>query len=306
MTQIKSSPTTENDDLRIVVGIPTVSRPGIVDQTVIALQSQRRLPDFVVVSAHTEVDFGTLGAAELPFQLDLVTGPKGTCSQRNLILSQLGPNDLLLFIDDDFLLAPDFLEEMARLFRDHPDIVIATGAVLADGIIGPGISFEDGQKQLAEALKAPISHRVRDVRNGYGCNMAVRMRFIIENDVRFDEALPLYGWFEDVDFSIQAAQFGRVVQADSLRGIHLGTKTGRTSGLRLGYSQVANLHYLYRKGTMGLSASLYRVALNVVSNLYRTVRPIEWADYRGRLKGNILALTDIFRGKCTPERILDL
>ncbi|AZO77314.1 hypothetical protein B5U98_17255 [Bosea sp. Tri-39] len=36
----------------------------------------------------------------------------------------------------------------------------------------------------------------------------------------------------------------------ALRGVHRAVKRGRTSGLRVGYSQIANTVYLARKGTM--------------------------------------------------------
>ena len=44
------------------------------------------------------------------------------------------------------------------------------------------------------------------------------------------------------------ADNGKVVKIDAAFGVHLGTKLGRNSGLRLGYSQIANPLYLARKG----------------------------------------------------------
>ena len=38
-------------------------------------------------------------------------------------------------------------------------------------------------------------------------------------------------------------------RANVLRGVHLGNKRGRVSGLRFGYSQIANPIYLLQKGT---------------------------------------------------------
>jgi GT2 family glycosyltransferase len=64
------------------------------------------------------------------------------------------------------------------------------------------------------------------------------------NDVMFDERLPLYGWQEDVDLSRRLAAFGTVVKVPAARGVHLSVKLGRNSGVRLGYSQIANPLYL--------------------------------------------------------------
>lgn len=288
---------------RIVVGIPTVDRPSIVDQTVNAISEQTRLPDELVVSGHHEADFGTLPQADLPFPFRLLTGPKGTCHQRNRIIQTLERDDIILFLDDDFLMAPDFIAQVERLFRDHPDVVVATGRVLVDGIMGPGYDFDEGRKILQTALRQPPEDAIRPVRNGYGCNMAIRLRPVFEHDIRFDENLPLYGWFEDVDFSVRVGKYGRVVQADCLRGVHLGTKTGRTSGIRFGYSQIANIDYLRRKGTLGRNDAFQKAWRNVLSNLYHSVFQVEWIDHRGRLKGNLVGLWDLLRGCADPLKI---
>ena len=50
------------------------------------------------------------------------------------------------------------------------------------------------------------------------------MKIIRENNLRFDENLPLYGWQEDVDFSLQIAPFGRLAKSDKLLGVHLGSQ----------------------------------------------------------------------------------
>lgn len=288
---------------KIVVGIPTVDRPGIVDKTVAELAEQDQLPDEVIVSGHEASDFGALSTTELPFPVQLLTGPKGTCRQRNRIIRNRHADDILLFLDDDFLLAPDFIAQVQKMFSENPEIVVATGDVLADGIMGPGYGFEEGREILESALKQPAGDGVRDVRNGYGCNMAIRLQPVLEHGIWFDEVLPLYGWFEDVDFSVRVGKFGRIVKADCLRGVHLGTKTGRTSGIRFGYSQIANVEYLRRKGTLDSKDAFLMASRNILSNLYHSVFQVKWIDYRGRFKGNIVGLLDLVRGRSDPSKV---
>jgi hypothetical protein len=50
----------------------------------------------------------------------------------------------------------------------------------------------------------------------YGCNMALRMADV--GDLRFDEALPLYGWQEDIDFTMRLARRGRLVSTGLVSG----------------------------------------------------------------------------------------
>ena len=294
------------DGARIVVGIATLGRGDLVSQTVRDLARQQRLPDLVVVSGTAETDFGDLRDQDLPFPLRLLTGPKGSCTQRNLIFSLLTPDDILFVMDDDFLLAGDYLRELDSLMRAQPDIAIATGNVLVDGILGPGLTFAEGKALLARALEDAADRGISPVRNGYGCNMAVRMKPVFAHGLQFDEALPLYAWFEDVDFSVRLGRYGRVVRAGMLRGVHLGTKTGRTPGRKFGYSQVANLVYLRNKGTLTGKAATIQMLRNFASNIRYSLRPVVWADHRGRLAGNALALGDLARGRCAPGRITSL
>jgi hypothetical protein len=45
---------------------------------------------------------------------------------------------------------------------------------------------------------------------------------------------------------------------------------------------------------------------NIAANIARSFFPEPWVDRKGRLKGNLLALIDIARGRDSPGRILQL
>jgi hypothetical protein len=88
----------------------------------------------------------------------------------------------------------------------------------------------------------------------------------------------------------------------TLWGVHLGHKAGRGRGVTLGYSQIANAVYLANKGTVPTSHLLSGAVRNFLSNVVKSVRPEAYVDRRGRLVGNIIALSDVARGSFTPER----
>ena len=136
--------------------------------------------------------------------------------------------------------------------------------------------------------------------------MACRLSLVHANDIRFDEKLPLYAWQEDIDFSRQLARFGRIVRDTSLKGVHLGHRTGRSPGLSLGYSQIANPVFLFRKGTLSLRFIVRLMSRNAMKNVFRFPFPEPYVDRRGRLKGNLLALLHLIQGKLDPEVILKL
>ncbi|PTE20595.1 glycosyltransferase [Cereibacter changlensis JA139] len=285
----------------LLVGIATTGRPEILGHTLRALAGQSRPPDRLLLCAAEGSD--TAGLPALP-GMRLLTAPRGLTRQRNAILDQAAAEDVILFLDDDFLPAPDYLERLARAFAAHPEVVMMTGRVLADGIGGAGLRPEEAARILAASPPDPGAG-MTPVYNGYGCNMAFRAGPVLAG-LRFDDRLPLYGWLEDVDFSRRISGHGRIMRNDALRGVHLGVKSGRTSGVRLGYSQIANPLHLIARRSMSPPRALLMLARNVAANGVKALRPEPWVDRRGRLRGNLLAFRDLLRGRLAPERALEL
>jgi hypothetical protein len=123
------------------------------------------------------------------------------------------------------------------------------------------------------------------------------------HDLRFDERLVLYGWLEDKDFAAAIARRGgRLVKCAAARGVHMGVKDGRVSGDKVGYSQIVNPIYMWRKGTMSASQMANHLFRNLASNIALSARPEPFIDRRGRLRGNLLGLADVLRGRIEPER----
>jgi glycosyltransferase involved in cell wall biosynthesis len=235
-------------------------------------------------------------------------GTKGATVQRNRGLELvLGEVDIVAFCDDDYLPSRRALQGIVALFSAHPDVVGANGTLLADGINSAGISYDDAVAMIErhDALADPPDlDTLVDLDGLYGCNMVFRTSAI--GDVRFDEALPLYGWQEDIDFAAQLRPRGRIVMSRAFAGVHRGVKGARTSGRRFGYSQVANPIYLTRKGTMRAGFAFRIVAKNVLANHIRVWRPEPWVDRMGRVRGNWMAFADTLSGRAHPGRILQI
>lgn len=289
--------------MKLVIGIATTGRSEILAHALASVVAQDAPPAAVILCGATESDTAGIDPAAYPFPVMRLVSKRGLTLQRNVILDACGNQDVVLFLDDDFLLGPRYLRNLATLFENHPAIGCATGNLLADGINGPGLSPAEGQHLLASVTGEP-EDRIEAVYCGYGCNMAFRLSIIRAHALRFDEALPLYGWQEDLDFSRLIARHGTVVKSSSLVGVHLGVKSGRSSGIRLGYSQVANPVYLIGKATIEPRIALRKIARNVVANCVKSVRPEQYVDRRGRLKGNCIALLDLLAGRLNPRRAL--
>ncbi|RRA47249.1 glycosyltransferase family 2 protein [Acidipila sp. EB88] len=291
--------------LSIAIGIATSGRPVILAETLQDLARQTRRPDQVFVLYSKPEDIGNL-EAQLP-GMHFGKAQGGLCEKRNQILDAAAGFDLIFFMDDDFYLDPGYLQAMEQAFLEDSTLVAGSGIVLADGARGPGLKLADARSVLSRAEQQGVARHSRHTAfNTYGCNMCFRLATIRQHSVRFDEKLPAYGWYEDIDFSRRMARFGSVMRLDNALGVHLGAKVGRVSGVRLGYSQVINPFYLARKGSFPWSNALRSVGRNMLANIVRSIRPESYVDRRGRLRGNAMAMLDLLRGRLRPDRILHM
>jgi hypothetical protein len=287
--------------MRIVVAIASVGRAELLCKTVDRLADQVRQPDGIYLSVTSSADVA--GIHEARVQPQILLAPKGLCAQRNAVLDTIGNSaDVIVFFDDDFVPANDYLLEVEKLMTRDPAAVGLTGDLLADGIHGEPIDFADAVAMVDGSSRA--SGPVRTRRALYGCNMAISLS--ATGDLRFDENLPLYAWQEDIDFTYQLGQRGKLLSGPQLTGIHLGTRRSRQPGKKLGYSQVANIIYLKKKGTMQPGLGRKLLWQNIVSNAFRSIWPDPGIDRRGRLAGNILAIADWIRGEVDPRKINNL
>lgn len=286
--------------MKIYVAIATIGRPETVRQIVQWLGTLERQPDGVIVSTVAEDDVA--GLLESCPKTEILFGAQGSCRQRNLALSSLRERaDVIAFFDDDFVPRRDYIKNVEQYFSNDSHLVGVTGVLLADGIHNSGYAFNHATEivsssppQVDEVTEFPIDGL-------YGCNMVVRTSACA--DIEFDERLPLYGWLEDVDFTFRLGRRGKLLKSSSFTGVHMGVKGGRTSGKKLGYSQIANPIYLLRKNSVPKKLAYRLMRQNFVSNLVHSIRPERHIDRRGRLLGNLKALADHIRGKLNPENI---
>ncbi len=290
--------------LSIAVGIATRGRPAILAETIAELARQTRAPEAIYVCHVTDDDVGDL-PAQHP-DIVFLKAEAGLPRQRNAILDAVSAHDVVLFLDDDFLAAPAYLAVLEQVMNAKPECVVATGTVIADGAKGPGLTVEEGRAILAADTPPADTRTTSPHFNGYGCNMAFKMATVRAHGIRVDEELPLYAWYEDIDVSRRLGAFGSILRLVGARGVHLGVKSARTPGLRLGYSQVVNPIYLARKGSFPWSHAVPSAARHCLINLVRSLAPEAHVDRFGRFRGNMIGLWDLLRGRAHPERVLTL
>ena len=298
-----------------LVVVATRGRPAESAALLRELEQQEMKPTLTVVVGASFSDLPERDRRASLSTLRVVCRQPGLTRQRNRGLAALmhagfliRPTHFVAFFDDDFRPANDWLSAASAAFAQDSSLAALTGCVLADGVRGEAIS-EAHVKAYLDGSRAARAHwsnatDSRAVESLYGCNMAFTTA--VAAACNFDDDLPLYGWQEDCDFTGQARRIGDTRIEPACRGVHLGVKSARTSGLRLGYSQIANPLHIANRGNMTRKRMLRFALQAVIANVAKSLLPVQRVDYRGRLRGNLLAVWDAVRGRSSPGRILTL
>jgi GT2 family glycosyltransferase len=289
--------------LNTTVVICSANRPDVLAETVDSvLRGQSLPPREIVVSVFNQRHVAEKTRA-LPAVRVVLSSVQGTCAQRNVAAKSVR-TPYTLFLDDDVELAPNFIQSMESLLEGAQDAVAATGVLVVDG--APGDKGLD--RNLARSYALSYVRKQSNYDHKEGQNIFVRTRLF--SKVLFDENLPLYGWLEDLDFATNCLRYGRIIMNTGTCFAHLATPSGRTSGLRFGYSQIVNPFYLWRKnGKPGLTQVVFRHwLLYIAYNCRRAVikKPSDRNDRTGRFHGNMIALGHLMAGKADPSHIVQL
>jgi GT2 family glycosyltransferase len=293
----------------ISVVIASKGRPDFVKETIEGLQRQTLKPKEIIIVVPSIEDLPT---RQWGNDVQFIIGPLGLTSQRNKGIKSIPTTvPYVGFFDDDFELKADYLEQAVAFMNANVSIIGISGRILAGG----GISRREAKKLIA--AYQPVEHpRGTFFGRGrhhilFGCNMVIRRGVL--NYETFDENLPLYSYGEDYDISIRLERYGRIGRFAGCVGVHLETPGGRVREVLRGYSFVANNWYFLKKGVMHLPFFMawtrfwaVCVGKSLWKSLWNLLKGDRSLDWSGRLKGHLLALKDIFMGRCHPRRIQEI
>lgn len=260
----------------ISVLVPTYQREAVLCSTIADVLNQD-YPDFEVLVIDQTRDHQPATQAYLEetaqsghiqyFQLPWASLP----GARNYGVER-SRGDLILFIDDDVELPPDYLKAHAQVFLSQPKVGAVAGRVFDRMKLGddPNLSIE---YLPAEAMDPGIAWYYIDlvhttqpqqVITARGCNMSFRREIFDQHDLRFDERFRGNAVREESDFCLQIRQTGYIIwYAPEAHLIHLGEESGGCHDIStrsLAY-QITFYHNHFLMGlknlTLGQSLRLY-------------------------------------------------
>lgn len=164
--------------------VATHARPDSLGRLLLSLAPQLRPQERELILA----DNGTATPAPVPEgapPLVHVHEPRpGKCRAQNLAIAR-ATGEILVFLDDDLTVAPDYLDQVEHFFREHPEFTAMKGRILA----AEDPKLKAGDKRVY--LDLPIAdhgEQTVEVRGVLGANMAFR-REALDRIGLFDERL---------------------------------------------------------------------------------------------------------------------
>lgn len=302
----------------VAVVICTYMRADSLKRFLRSLAEQTLRPDQLIIvdASHDEATelmlrafSGLANLASEVIYMRVVGSLRGLTRQRNLG-AKFVTVDKLAYFDDDVVLLPTCLEEMARVHQQYGEEAAGVGGYIVNGHrttslrwrvrrwLGIVPSLEPG-RYFRSGMSTPWSFLPPndDLTEGdwlQGC--AAMWKTKIVDEVRFRELFSGYAQSEDLDFSLRARSCGRLMVSGKARLLHLTDDRGRPDPYWRGYMAIYNRYVIHRETYPDALSRLAFIYAWLVDTLFLFCRLLSPATFRptlAQLWGRLNALVDL-------------
>lgn len=287
--------------MRFSVVIPTMRREAILEATLATLE-RCDPPPFEVIVVDSDDDGSSqpvvtaFDHAVTPAVRYVRTTPSLT-RQRNIGIDDAS-GDVIVFMDDDVSIAPDFFARLEASYRESTVIGVTGRVVEADskrlgGPASPLRRLLQGRGREGTFTRYGYPRYVRtfdrphDVEFMPGCFMSARRDLAAK--VRFDEHMGGYALAEDEDFSYRLSRLGRIRYVPEIVIRHRKLGFGSQDARRFGCLVVVNRTYLFRKNFRPTPLTRIQFGLLVAMLVGHRLVNREWSGARGLVEGSVKA-----------------
>jgi GT2 family glycosyltransferase len=234
--------------------------------------------------------------------IQLIDSEPSTCIQRNLGFTFLKDNEYIMFLDDDNIFYPDSFSKMQFFLNNNKDFV----GVAFNQICNEKKNIFDNFKKNYILDKAGIYSS----NNGGFSNSGWQSRFVNFNhdtivqwlptraviykssevkNIRFNNKLGVYGYLEDLDFSLELKKRGNLMVCSAAKYTH--DQSINRPGFEFGKKELKNRYYIVKKYKLNKNlfflTLFFRMILTFKEGLMGDLNSFK------RLAGNLVALFSI-------------
>ena len=272
---------------KVAFVVATKDRPDDLRRMLKSLQNQTRRPDQVVLVDASAEPVDALAQEYPALGVRYLRHPRPTASgQRNAGIQAVDPDvDLIGFLDDDAVLAPEALENMLRYWAATPSELGGCAFNLANPPATAGRNlkqwrlvrrlglYSDKQGVVTPSgwhtITGTVDQSVLVEWLPSGASLWRRDAFAQH---RFDEFFDGYSYLEDLDFSYAVGRTYRLaIVADALYW-HYPASGGRINAVRFGVVEVRNRLYFVRKHGLSTARCLLGLLVRFFMTLGTAVR----------------------------------
>jgi GT2 family glycosyltransferase len=289
----------------MLIVIPTRNRIKELTNTLNFLESNKFFFKKIVIvdSSNLEIkDQIKKKVKKYRANIELVNSEPSTCIQRNVGFNFIKKSKYIMFLDDDNIFYSDAFYKMQNFLNNNKDFV--------------GVAFNQIYKERKNILdnfkKNYITNKIGiySLDNGGFSGSGWQSRFVnFENNKivqwlptraviyrsseiknsRFDKKLGVYGYLEDLDFSLQLKKRGKLMVCSDAKYSHDQSIT--RPGFQFGKKELRNRYYIVKKHKLNKSlfflTTFLRILLTFKEGILGNLNSFK------RLAGNLVALITI-------------
>ncbi len=287
--------------LTYAVLLPTCNRAGLVEEFLRSLEQQSYPPAEVVVidqsdddaTQHVFEQWNPAGVAKKYIHRKV----KSLILARNAALNVCGAVDLVVFLDDDIELDPQFCRQIVQIFEADHDSRYAGGMGRVDGWPSQfkplqaffGMPHEGDGKFLSSGSPTFPHSRKEFCETEFLSGGCTFWRRKIIQQYRYDERLSGYGHCDDVDVSYRVSRRHKLFFQPAAVCFQKKDPPGRQNGRRYRYAWIQNMYYLAQKNGFSMPAYFWCVTGHFFRDL--VCFDVE------RLMGDVSGTWNVVRGK---------
>lgn len=289
----------------MIIIIPTKDRPNELIKTINFLATNIFFFKEVIIVDSSNLQIKKIIKEKIKsynFNIKIIDSEPSTCIQRNIGFNFIKNEEYIMFLDDDNIFYSDAFYNMQKFLKNNEEFV--------------GVAFNqiyDYKENFFEKIKKNVilnklgiysSEKGGLTKSGWQSKFinfdkdtivqwlptrAVIYKSSAVKNIRFDDNLGVYGYLEDLDFSLELKKRGNLMVCSQAKYTH--DQTVARPGFEFGKKEIKNRYYIVKKHN--LSKSLF--FLTALARAILTFKDAITGDLNSlkRLFGNIIGIISI-------------